>query len=75
MSRTVFNMDFEWKFHLGDVHLEIENSHRNSYESCKSGNVVGPGGKKFDDKDWRVVDLPHDYLAESDFSVENGYIT
>ena len=79
MSRKVFNMDFDWKFHLGDVKMEIENSHRNSYESCKSGNVVGPGGKKFDDSDWRKVDLPHDYYAESDFSPENlhshGYRT
>jgi len=79
MSRTVFNMDFEWKFHRGDVDFKTENSHRVSYESCKAGNVIGPGGKKFDDKDWREVDLPHDYLAQSDFAPENlhshGYRT
>lgn len=79
MSRKVFNMDFDWRFHLGDLKLEIENSHRNSYESCKSGNVIGAGGKKFDDRDWRRVDLPHDYLAESGFSPDNlhshGYRT
>ncbi len=79
MSRTVFNMDYEWKFHLGDVEQKKINAHNESYESCKSGNVRGAGGKVFDDNSWRVVDLPHDYLAESGFSPDNlhshGYRT
>lgn len=71
MCRTVFNMDFQWKFHRGDIPFQLENSHNVSYSSCKSGNVMGPGGRRFPDESWREVDLPHDYLAESGFAPEN----
>ena len=71
MSRKVFNMDFEWRFHRGDIEQRKINAHNECYEGCKSGNVRGPGGKNFDDNSWRIVDLPHDYLAESDFAPEN----
>lgn len=79
MSRLVMNMDRAWHFFLGDIARDEANSHSNSYSRCKAGNVVGPGGKKWNDRDWRVVDLPHDYFAESDFLPENlishGYRT
>ena len=71
MNRTVFNMDLRWKFHRGDVDFQLANSHSISYTSCKSGNVLGPGGKHYHDDDWRVVDLPHDYFCESGFAPEN----
>ncbi len=38
---------------------------------AKAGNVVGAGGKRFNNADWRVVDLPHDFFAESEFSPDN----
>ncbi len=79
MSRTIINMDKDWRFNLGDINLEEAKSHSDSYISCKSGNTVGPGGKHWNDTDWRAVDLPHDYFSESDFSHENlishGYRT
>ena len=71
MSRKVFNMDFEWRFHRGDFDMKEVNSHQSCYQSCKSGSHPGPGGKKFDDTSWRLLDLPHDYLAESEFAAEN----
>ena len=71
MKRIVMNLDFEWRFHRGDVMLASENSHAASYSGCKAGAVVGPAGKTWDDSDWRSVDLPHDYYAESDFAPEN----
>ena len=41
--------------------------------------MVGPAGKHFYDAEWRQLDLPHDYLAESDIREENlishGYRT
>ena len=79
MGRILIDMDREWKFHLGDIVDEIINSHSASYSKCKAGNVTGAGGKLWNDSDWRIVDLPHDYLAESDFSRDNlishGYRT
>jgi len=71
MSRTVYNMDFEWKFHRGDVETQREITHEDSYMSCKAGNVVGAGGKNFRDDGWRVVNLPHDFFCESQFGPEN----
>ena len=71
MERIILNLDYEWRFHRGDIALQKTNSHTDSYSSCKSGAVVGPAGKIWNDVDWRIVDLPHDYYAESDFSEEN----
>ena len=79
MERIVMNLDYEWRFHRGDVVMQKMNSHADSYSSCKSGAVVGPAGKIWNDADWRTVDLPHDYYAESDFNENNllshGYRT
>ena len=73
MSRILFDMDREWKFHLGDFVEESENSHNASYSRCKAGAVVGAGGKHWSDREWRIVDLPHDYFSESDMREENLY--
>ncbi len=79
MSRVLIDMDREWRFHLGDITAEEVNSHNTSYNKCKAGAVEGPGGKHWNDRDWRVVDLPHDYFSESDMRAENlishGYRT
>lgn len=79
MERTVINLDYQWQFYRGDITLKTANSHADSYGNCKAGAVPGPAGKTWNDADWRTVDLPHDYYAESDFSEENllshGYRT
>ncbi len=79
MKRIEMNLDHDWRFHLGEIELPVVNTHSASYSGCKSGAVVGPAGKTWQDTDWRIVDLPHDYYAESDFSPENllshGYRT
>lgn len=68
---VVYNMDFDWKFHRGDVDFKAGTGHDDIYAACKSGNVVGVGSKTYDDSGWRRVDLPHDYFAESSFAPEN----
>lgn len=67
----IYNMDFEWRFHRGDVDFKAGTGHNDIYAACKSGNVVGVGGKRFNDSDWRKVDLPHDFFSESEFSADN----
>lgn len=73
------NLDHDWRFYLGDIDMQTNNSHADSYGSCKAGAAGGPAGKNWCDSNWRIVDLPHDYYAESDFSSENlhshGYRT
>ena len=71
MERIVMNLDYEWQFHRGDIIMQTVNSHEDSYSKCKAGAVTGPAGKTWNDSDWRTVDLPHDYYAESSFSPEN----
>lgn len=79
MDRIIMNLDFDWRFHLGEVDVDLKNAHNVSYNSSKAGGQMGPGGKTYFDSEWRRVDLPHDYFAESDFSADNlhshGYRT
>ncbi len=79
MKRIEMNLDHEWRFHLGDIATKTGQSHADSYGSCKAGAAGGPAGKQWHDSDWRIVDLPHDYYSESDFSPDNlhshGYRT
>ncbi len=65
MSRSVLNLDRSWKFYRGEIEGSKENSHSIDYAASKAGAVAGPGGKLWNDSDWREVDLPHDYYAES----------
>ena len=69
--RLSYNMDYGWKFHRGDVEVKTENSHSDSYTTVKAGSAIGPAAKTYFDTDWREVQLPHDYYAESEFGPEN----
>lgn len=69
--RSVFTLDENWKFHLGDIVDKDKNSHAQTYSHCKAGGIEGPAGRSYDDADWQRVDLPHDYLAYSGFSADN----
>ena len=44
VSRKIVDLNFGWRFHLGDV--------------------AGAATLTFDDSDWRVVDVPHDFQIE-----------
>ncbi|MGM9644684.1 MAG: beta-galactosidase GalA [Eubacteriales bacterium] len=73
MSRIVMNMDFSWKFHRGDIINNVKSSHSIDYAAAKAGNATGAAGKVFFDGDFREVDLPHDYYAESEILPENRH--
>lgn len=68
---AVYNMDLGWKFHRGEIERKGASSHSEAYSGCKAGGVMGPGATQYDDSDWREVDLPHDFFAESSFSPNN----
>jgi beta-galactosidase len=62
--------DFDWNFHLGEIcysdGIVID------YEQAgwiKSGAFKQGGpSETLDDSDWRILDLPHDFIVEGDFS-------
>ena len=77
--RHEFLLDKEWRFLLGNGESEALKTHSDSYNSSKAGQERGIPNMSFDDSDWRVVDLPHDYFTETDFNENNllshGYKT
>ena len=66
-------MDPEWRFHLGDyVPPTLENEHGATYTSVKAGGAGGFAGPEFDDTNWRLLDLPHDFSVEGTFHPDNN---
>lgn len=64
-------MDFGWRFAFGhpyDVKKDFNNG--SSYFSyiTKAGYGDGAAAANFDDRTWRLLDLPHDWAVEQPFS-------
>ena len=71
-QRETFSLDQGWRFHLGDIPItafigsqdlsfgppDITNS------GSKAGATWGAAASKFDDSNWRQLDLPHDWVVE-----------
>lgn len=74
--RTTFVFDKGWKYHVLGVEIP-ENSHNVHYSMSKSGGCIGPASRSYDDSQWKNIDIPHDYLAETSFSpdapLSHGY--
>ncbi|MDP3683668.1 MAG: beta galactosidase jelly roll domain-containing protein, partial [Ignavibacteria bacterium] len=69
-------MDFGWRFALGhsyDTKKDFDNG--SSYFSyiTKSGYGDGAAAKDFDDRGWRILDLPHDWCIELPFDKRGGF--
>lgn len=77
--RQNFLLDKEWRFLTGEGDVEATKTHSDSYSSSKAGGERGIPSPALDDSAWRVVDIPHDYLTETEFKPENllshGYKT
>lgn len=57
-------IDRQWRFHRGDIDYPRDHS-----GWAKAGQFGwGPCGAEFDDGNWRLVDLPHDFVVEGDFT-------
>jgi beta-galactosidase len=52
--------------HAYDTHKDFDYSTVNFF-FAKAGNGDGPASPRFDDRTWRVVDLPHDWAVELPF--------
>ena len=72
--RTLMNMDLDWTFSIEENNSILQESHKIVYSSVKAGGAIGPAAKNFDDALWRRVNLPHDYVVETDLSINNPSI-
>ncbi len=69
--REVISLDREWRFHKGNINANIHpnKDHAAVYNGTKSGMLLGPATKgAYDDSEWEIVNVPHDYIRESAFS-------
>lgn len=64
MKREILSLDRAWRFHLGDVPYKKYMWHDALYTVTKAASSKGAGRRDFDDSEWRIVDLPHDYVVE-----------
>lgn len=67
--RLTLNIDKSWKFARGDA-ADCEKDYGYGLLGkplAKAGESAPPLTAGFDDKEWRTVDLPHDYAVESGF--------
>lgn len=75
--REKLSLDRGWLFHLGDIPFPEIKGHSMTYANAKAGNAGGAAGTEYDDSDWRVLDLPHDWAVEgpfdSDANISQGY--
>ena len=69
-SRERISMDANWRFALGHPFTTDKDfTNGTSYFSyfAKSGYGDGAASKAFDDRAWRNIDLPHDWVVELPF--------
>jgi beta-galactosidase len=71
------SLDRGWRFHEGDIPFPEIKGHGNSYNNAKAGKAWGAAAPEFDDSQWRVLDLPHDWAVEQPFdqnaNLSQGY--
>jgi len=66
-------MDFGWRFAFGHVfNTDKDFDHATRYHTyfAKAGYGDGPAAKNFDDRAWRILNLPHDWAVELPFDAK-----
>lgn len=71
-GRQRLSLDRGWRFSAGDIPFPIVRGHNDSYRSTKAGCASGAASKDFDDTQWRVLNLPHDWAVEGPFKAEEN---
>ena len=73
-SRQVTSLDFDWRFHPGDIPVVSSDSSTNGNLSPTSA-FLSPA---YDDSLWQRVNVPHDYVVEGGFNPKadeaHGYL-
>jgi beta-galactosidase len=71
-ARERLAFDTGWRFHPGDIPMPVIRGHGPSYYNAKAGKAWGAAAPDFDDSDWRVLDLPHDWVVEGPFDPDEN---
>lgn len=74
--REHISMDADWRFAYGHPYdAEKDYNHATSYFSyfAKTGYGDGPASPTFDDRPWRILDIPHDWAVEQPFDPKGSH--
>lgn len=77
-SRERLSLDANWKFHLGDIPRESFPGGQGvalygadiTHSDGKAGHAWGAAARGYDDRNWRSVNLPHDWAVEQPFDAK-----
>jgi beta-galactosidase len=75
-AREKIEINQEWKFALGHAtDAGQDYNHGTGYFSyfAKTGYGDGPAARDFDDRPWRVLNLPHDWCVELPFAADGSH--
>jgi beta-galactosidase len=71
-ARDVISLDFNWKFHRGNIEGVISDTNGNMFPTPA---FLSPA---FDDSSWQTINVPHDYIVEGAFETNadeaHGYL-
>ena len=70
--RKTFILDKGWRFSPETI-KKYNQSHIDSYATSKAGGCSGPAGISYDDSKWRLLDIPHDRMCETEFSPDASH--
>lgn len=76
MTREKVLMDFDWRFAFGhayDVKKDFNTGTGYFSYITKAGFGDGAAAKDFDDRAWRIIDVPHDWVVELPFDSKASY--
>jgi len=77
MVRERLSLNKGWRFYQGDIAFPEIKGHGMSYGNAKAGKSWGAAAPEYDDTDWRMVNLPHDWAVEqpcdSTANLSQGY--
>ena len=72
--RQVTSLDFDWRFHLGDISGVLPNDSTNQ-DLSPTADFLSPA---YDDSAWQKINVPHDYIVEGTFDpkaeIQHGYL-
>ncbi len=75
-KRDLTLIDKDWHFSFGHLYdTQKDFNHATGYFSylTKTGYGDGPAAQGFDDRAWRKLDLPHDWVVEQSFSEKASF--
>ena len=66
-TNETLSLNKGWRFHRGEIPFPVITGQGMTYESAKAGKSWGAASPGYDDTDWRLVTLPHDWAVGDPF--------